>query len=232
MHFDRIKIFDEFNESKYMKLNKIILPLALALVTVLANTGCKHGFNGKVTTLPGHRNSIPTEQAGATTLPLTQGGQLGGGEQPQPMGIPGTGVNTQPGGGELPANWDPSMMKQDREKLKPYTVHFKFDSAVVQDNEQANVASVGQALTSDPTSKLVIEGHCDERGTEEYNRALGERRALALREALAKDGIDPMRIRTESFGKDKPEDPGHDESAWTKNRRGEFIYCTPKTPIQ
>jgi peptidoglycan-associated lipoprotein len=123
-------------------------------------------------------------------------------------------------------------MKQDPSKLAAYTVHFKFDSAVVQDGEQANVASVGQALTSDPTAKLLIEGHCDERGTEEYNRSLGERRALALREALAKDGIDPMRIRTISYGKDKPVESGHDDSAWAKNRRGEFIYCTPKTPVQ
>ena len=122
-------------------------------------------------------------------------------------------------------------MNQDRATLAAYTVHFKFDSAVVQDNEQANIASVAQALTADANEKLLIEGHCDERGTEEYNRALGERRALALREALAKNGIDPMRIRTISFGKDKPADPGHDESAWAKNRRGEFIVCTPKTAL-
>jgi peptidoglycan-associated lipoprotein len=145
--------------------------------------------------------------------------------------IPGTGPSTQPGGGELPT-WDPSMMNQDREKLAAYTVHFKFDSAVVQDSEQANVAGVGQALTTDPNAKLLIEGNCDERGTEEYNRSLGERRALALREALARDGIDPMRIRTISYGKDKPVDPGHDEAAWAKNRRGEFVWCTPKTPVQ
>ena len=119
-------------------------------------------------------------------------------------------------------------MNQDRAALAAYTVHFKFDSAAVQDKEQANIASVAQALTADANAKLLIEGHCDERGTEEYNRSLGERRALALREALAKNGIDPMRIRTLSFGKDKPADPGHDEAAWAKNRRGEFVLCHPK----
>lgn len=160
---------------------------------------------------------------------LPPGNQIpGGGDQP----IPGTGPGTLPGGGPTSNTWDPSMMKQDREKLAAYTVHFKYDSAVVQDNEQASIANVGQALSTDPTAKLLIEGHCDERGTEEYNRSLGERRALALREALAKIGVDPMRIRTISYGKDKPADPGHDESAWAKNRRGEFIYCTPQTPIQ
>ena len=119
-------------------------------------------------------------------------------------------------------------MNLDRAALAAYTVHFKFDSAVVQDNEQANIASVAQALTADVNAKLLIEGHCDERGTEEYNRSLGERRALALREELVKDGVEAERIRTISYGKDKPADPGHDESAWSKNRRGEFILCTPK----
>ena len=114
--------------------------------------------------------------------------------------------------------------------LAAYTVHFKFDSAVVEDSEQANLASVAQAL-GDANLRLLIQGHCDERGTEEYNRALGERRALALREALAKVNIDPMRVKTISFGKDQPADPGHDEAAWAKNRRGVFILLHPKTPV-
>ena len=74
---------------------------------------------------------------------------------------------------------------------------------------------------------MKIEGHCDERGTEEYNRALGERRALALREELARLGIDPGRVDTISYGKDRPVDTGRDESAHRKNRRGEFVVLTP-----
>jgi peptidoglycan-associated lipoprotein len=221
-----------------MKLNKLVLPLALALVATLASTtGCKHGFNGDITKLPGHRSpAIAENNNPGNTLP--PGGELPGGQTPggllpgndQP--IPGTGRNTQIGGGELSTNWDPALMNQDREKLAGSTVHFKFDSAVVQDSEQSNVANVGQALSTDPTAKLLIEGHCDERGTEEYNRALGERRALALREALARIGVDPLRIRTISYGKDQPVDPGHNEAAWAKNRRGQFIWCTPKGPVQ
>jgi peptidoglycan-associated lipoprotein len=213
-----------------MKLNKIVLPLALALAATLSTTGCKHGFNGKVTTLPGHR--APAVDTGGITSTLPPGNPLppsdNANANPNPFG-----ANANPNG-TIPTStdWTPDSMNQDRDKLAAFTVHFKFDSAVVQDSEQVNVAGVGQALTSDPNAKLLIEGHCDERGTEEYNRSLGERRALALREALAKDGVDPMRIRTISYGKDKPVDPGHDESAWTKNRRGEFIYCTPKTPVQ
>jgi peptidoglycan-associated lipoprotein len=207
-----------------MKLHKLVLPLVLALTAMLATTGCKHKFNGKVTNIPGHRGGIVGgDQTDMNTKPFNPAdNNLNANPNPVPF-------NQNPNG-TIPTttDWNPGDMNQDRDKLAAYTVHFKFDSAAVQDSEQANVASVGQALTGDPNVKLLIEGHCDERGTEEYNRSLGERRALALREALAKDGIDPMRIRTISYGKDKPADPGHDESAWSKNRRGEFIYCTPK----
>ena len=76
-------------------------------------------------------------------------------------------------------------------------------------------------------NKLLIEGHCDERGTEEYNRALGERRALAAREYLNSLGIKGERVRTVSYGEDRPSVDGHDESAWSKNRRAEFILLKP-----
>ncbi len=119
-------------------------------------------------------------------------------------------------------------MVPDRAALAAYTVHFAYDSAVIRKSEQASLQSVAQALAADPSTKLLVEGNCDERGTEEYNRALGERRALAAREALAKLGVDPMRIRTRSYGKDKPVDPGHDEAAWQGNRRDDFVLLHPK----
>jgi peptidoglycan-associated lipoprotein len=108
-------------------------------------------------------------------------------------------------------------------------VYFAFDSAAVRKSEKSNLEAVATALSADRSAKLLIEGHCDERGTEEYNRSLGERRALALRGALAKIGVDPSRIRTISYGKDKPAVDGHDESAWSKNRRGEFVLLHPKS---
>lgn len=73
-----------------------------------------------------------------------------------------------------------------------------------------------------------MDGHCDERGTEEYNRSLGERRAQGIREFLAREGVDASRVRTISFGEDKPVETGHNEAAWSKNRRGEFILLTPR----
>jgi peptidoglycan-associated lipoprotein len=119
-------------------------------------------------------------------------------------------------------------MIKDPAALAPYTIRFSFDSAVIRSSEQANISSVASALSANPSDKLLIEGNCDERGTDEYNRALGERRALAAREALAKAGIDPNRIRTISYGKDKPVDPAHNEAAWAKNRRDDFVLLHPK----
>jgi peptidoglycan-associated lipoprotein len=205
-----------------MKMNKLIFPLVIALTAVLASTGCKKGIT-KVTPLPGENPGMVGNPGGPETLPPAQTFNPGGGEGVTPM--------NQPGGGPTSSDWDPNTTTKDPSALAAYTVHFKFDSAVVQDSEQANIAAVAQALTADPSVKLLIEGNCDERGTEEYNRALGERRALALREALAKGGIDPSRIRTISYGKDKPVDTGHDETAFAKNRRGDFVLCHPKTGV-
>src|SRR5208337_4658826 len=110
-----------------------------------------------------------------------------------------------------------------------YTIHFAFDSAAIKSSEKSNLESVAAALKSDANAKLLIEGNCDERGTEEYNRSLGERRAQAAREALAKLGIDPSRIRTISYGKDKPVDPANNAEAWAKNRRDDFVLLHPKS---
>jgi peptidoglycan-associated lipoprotein len=122
-------------------------------------------------------------------------------------------------------------MVRDPAALAANTIHFAFDSAAIKDSESANISAVASALSANAGDKLLIEGNCDERGTEEYNRALGERRALAAREALAKAGVSPDRIRTISYGKDKPVDPGHDESAWKANRRDDFILLHPKTGV-
>ena len=199
-----------------MKMNQIVLPLVLALAATLATTGCK-SKPPKVTPIPQSPTGNVPDTGGAGTLP---------------SGLPynpnGDDVKSTTGGGPLPADWTPDMLDRDPAALAAYTVHFSFDSAVVKKSEQANISSVASALTASPNDKLLIEGNCDERGTEEYNRALGERRALAAREALVKAGVSAERIRTISYGKDKPVDPGHDDAAWAKNRRDDFILLHPK----
>ena len=203
-----------------MKMNQMIFPLVLALAATLATTGCNKR-QLKPTPLPGQRNNPVGDGNGSGTLPPSQ--------PFTPEQTPG-GMD-RPGGGPL-ADRDPfdSMIK-DPAALAAQTIHFAFDSAVIKKTEEANIATVAAALNSNPNDKLLIEGNCDERGTEEYNRALGERRALAAREALAKAGVSPDRIRTISYGKDKPAAPGHDAAAWAKNRRDDFILLHPKAGV-
>jgi len=137
-------------------------------------------------------------------------------------------------GGALP---DPSLPDEgtladrdfDRTAFAQETVYFEFDQANVKASEASKLEQVAGAFKAKgPGFDLLIEGHCDERGTEEYNRSLGERRALAIREMLMKSGVDSQHVFTRSFGKDKPALVGHDDSAWSKNRRGEFILVLPK----
>ena len=103
------------------------------------------------------------------------------------------------------------------------TVLFAYDSAQVEDAQRAKVEKVAEFMKGNSSSVLSLEGHCDERGSAEYNMSLGDRRALAVRTYLMHLGIDGSRIQTKSFGKEKPKDLGHDEAAWAINRRVEFV---------
>lgn len=105
-------------------------------------------------------------------------------------------------------------------------VFFDYDKTVVRAEDRATLEKNAQWLKANPKSKILIEGHSDERGTIEYNLALGDRRANAAREYLISLGIDPQRIATISYGEEKPFDPGHSEVAWSKNRRGHFVLTT------
>lgn len=102
-------------------------------------------------------------------------------------------------------------------------VYFPLDSSDL-DDEGRMIASANAAILKKyPTWVLTLEGHCDERGTAEYNLALGERRAVSVKTYLVSLGIPQDRLRTVSYGKEFPFDPGHDESAWSKNRRAHFV---------
>jgi len=105
--------------------------------------------------------------------------------------------------------------------LKP--VFFALDSSDVDDAGRAVLQADAGLLKQYSTWVVTIEGHCDERGTKEYNLALGERRAVAARTYLISLGLDPNRLRTVSYGSEFPFDPGHGEPAWGKNRRAHFV---------
>jgi len=132
-----------------------------------------------------------------------------------------------PGGGDA-AQFNPDDMNQDRAALAAQTIYFAYDSSSISPGEQSKLDAVASALKSDMSAKLLIEGNCDERGTEEYNRSLGERRALAAREALAGLGVDPARVATRSYGEDRPAETAHNDAAYAKNRRDEFVLLHPK----
>jgi peptidoglycan-associated lipoprotein len=102
-------------------------------------------------------------------------------------------------------------------------VFFELDSAEISAEGQKTLASNAEVLKKYTSWVISIEGHCDERGTAEYNLALGERRALAARTYLVSLGITPERLRTVSYGKEFPFDPNHTEDAWAKNRRAHFV---------
>jgi len=101
-------------------------------------------------------------------------------------------------------------------------VLFAYDSYQVAGGEEAKLASVADYMRQNSNVRLEAEGHCDERGSREYNMTLGENRALAVRAYLVGLGIDGSRIQTKSYGEENPVDFGHDENAWRLNRRVEF----------
>ena len=102
-------------------------------------------------------------------------------------------------------------------------VLFEFDQFVLSDSAKAVLNKKAKWLKDHPNSKALIEGHCDERGSTEYNLALGQKRAEAAMQYILALGINPSRVSTISFGKEKPADPGHNEAAWAKNRRAHFV---------
>jgi peptidoglycan-associated lipoprotein len=131
-----------------------------------------------------------------------------------------------PGGGfelVLPGEAPPRSEFQEPENKEVYQdIHFDFDSDVIRAVDRPILNGVAEDLKANPGMFLLIEGHCDERGTNEYNLALGERRALGTREFLAGLGVEAGRMVTVSYGEEDAIDPGHTEEAWARNRRAHF----------
>jgi peptidoglycan-associated lipoprotein len=191
-----------------MKLTKFANLLVIALALSFAAAGCRHRPQG-VTPLPNAARSGVSDIGEGTPISPGEG-----------MGAEATGIAANPAGSH--EGW-----AEDAQTLQADTVYFDYDSSVVKTSEKSKVAAVADYLKANSASAVKVEGHCDERGTEEYNRALGERRALALREELVSLGVDATRVDTISYGKDRPAVEGHNEAAWSKNRRGAFIVLTP-----
>lgn len=132
---------------------------------------------------------------------------------------PATPIQEPPAKG-APSAQQPTMTGKES-PLKD--IFFDFDKSAIRNDVKSSLAEDLQWLNANPTAQITIEGHCDERGTAEYNLGLGERRAKATQDYLMAAGINAKRIKTVSFGKERPFVMGHDESAWKWNRRAHFV---------
>lgn len=113
-------------------------------------------------------------------------------------------------------------MGEEKEMFSPEVLYFAYDSDEITMESQDKLRGLTEYMNKNQMANLQVEGHCDERGSVQYNLALGERRAQAVKNYLASTGVDAGRISTISWGKEKPAVIGKDESAWSKNRRAEF----------
>jgi peptidoglycan-associated lipoprotein len=197
-----------------MKSHKFTHLLVIGLALTCAVAGCVKK-PVRTTELPGARTK-PPGGGDINTRPI--------------IDTTGSGVNVAPGGG-LPAfpasDKDYTLWGHNSLTFEAQTVYFDYDSVVIKSGEKSKIQVVAAYLQANPRHAVLIEGNCDERGTEEYNRSLGERRALAVREDLIISGVAPERAATVSYGEDRPADAGHTKEAWDKNRRGAFVLLTP-----
>jgi outer membrane protein OmpA-like peptidoglycan-associated protein len=196
-------------------------------VGLLVSSGCKSQKPVGLTKIPTLTPIVKTVTVPGPAQPL-------GGGNPLPGGNPGGGgtgptiveIPTDPLNQALGDNFSGND-SEDRDTFLAQMVHFDYDSSSVRPTDLAKVEIVAQHMVQNPSHNLMIEGHCDERGTEDYNVSLGERRALAVVDELLRLGISQGRIRTTSYGEKIPMADGLTEQAFTRNRRGEFVLLRP-----
>jgi peptidoglycan-associated lipoprotein len=196
-----------------MKFAVRLSAIAALLAAVVTFTGCKDAEPGKGGTIPPAWDEPGTPRVD----------NLGDGRDDSAVS------KWKPEDAETPGAWGVGAndgVLDERTGVRrievagfPKTLYFGFDTDRVSASELSKVAEAADFMRANSGMVLVIEGHCDERGTEEYNRALGERRAIAVENQLRSNGIDLANIRTVSYGEDKPAVAGSGESAWSQNRR-------------
>lgn len=160
------------------------------------------------------------------TLPLIASSlalALGACAKKPPEQLPPPPADTAPPQATGPTGPIPGSQADFLASIMSDTIHFELDKSEVSPSDQQVLQSQARWLTRYPDKRITIEGHCDERGTREYNLALGERRANAAKNYLASLGIDPARISTISYGKERPVALGSDEASWAQNRRAVTI---------
>ncbi len=204
--------------------------IALGVVLAIGPTGCAKSPKNP-TPIPGKMPKSVSNDAGPGNPIIPGGGDnTSPGKTVPPTDNPSAKPVDQPkettGGIPIVGDWNGRPM--DTNYFKADTIYFEFDKAAIRPSERSKIEAVVSDLKSNPANAVLVEGHCDERGTEEYNRALGERRALAVREYIIHSGIGAERVFTISYGLDRPAVDGHNEEAWSKNRRAQFDLLLPK----
>lgn len=197
-----------------MRCSRLVLVVAVA--AALAASGCKKQTGPAF-------NPEPVQ-------PATAEGGAGAGAGTQAVGAEGfkdnqlDAADAGTGGAQeiAPGDLTPQQVEA---ALRP--VYFLYDSDELSGDALAALTSNAQFLKQHARLKVLIEGHCDERGTVEYNLALGARRARNVKQHLVRLGVDGGQLDTISYGKERPAVEGHDESAWSRNRRAEFRMQTP-----
>ena len=133
--------------------------------------------------------------------------------------------STVPGSGTGGTASGASVLRDPNNILSKRSVFFDYDSFVVTDQYRALVEAHGRYLASNRNARATVQGNTDERGSREYNIALGQRRADSIKRMMTLLGAQDSQVETVSFGAEKPRNPGHDEAAWAQNRRGDIVHA-------
>jgi len=202
-------------------MSRMHAPIVLLLAAVAMTAACADTKKPPVAQPPTGQSST-SAGSGTSGAGSTRSGDI---TPPRPPDPP-VAVSADPAIGADPYAGQPPDVINKMSPLKP--VFFAYDSDQLDDDGRQALTEDAQVLKKYPSWVISIEGHSDERGTAEYNLALGERRALSARSFLLSLGVAANRCTTVSYGKEFPFDPGHDEAAWKNNRRAHLVVTANK----
>ncbi|MEI6270270.1 MAG: peptidoglycan-associated lipoprotein Pal [Methylococcaceae bacterium] len=196
-----------------MKLNKTLLALAIGTLLLSA---CSDSDEKDTSLTDGSQNDTSGIND-ASTSGLNKGAGLNGSE------MNGSGMNGMSGNGDYASTLGPEF-NDPNNPLSKRTVYFMLDSSEVMPDFIPVIAAHAQYLIANPSQHITLEGNADERGSREYNIALGEQRAKSVASMMKVKGVSENQLQLVSYGEEKPAALGNDESAWEQNRRVEIVY--------
>ena len=191
---------------------KPVIKLVVVVLPVLMFIGCGGSQTVEDEAATGEDVAV---DGGATTIDSASGTRLGDDQA-------GTDTSATTDAESLTS--DTAVTDASADLLAERKIYFDYDRSEIKSEFREMLKAHADYLVANPNVSVAIEGHCDERGTREYNMALGERRAHSVRQYLTLQGVDDRQLRTVSFGEERPDVEGHDESAWKWNRRAVFVY--------